>query len=409
MNTSTTLSRKIFDVTVIITGLGYFIDMFDMFLFNMMRVTSLTELGLSGPALTDAGLFISNCQMMGFLVGAYLSGVLGDRVGRKTSLFVSIIIYSFGSFASGFVEDVNTYALIRFITGLGLAGELGAGLTLIIEKLAPNRRGVGAMIFITLGFLGALCSGLLAETVYWRTAYMIGGIAGFVLLLLRAFLMESGMYENMPRQNIIRGGLRLIFKKPVLLKQYIGAIFILASYVFIPQILWTLSPEIGKSLGIQEPIKASIVTAIGFSCVVFSDVLASMLSEWLKSRKKAVLILWIIGCVCFLKYWLMPPQTVMEFYITSASMGLGFGAWVVTAAWAAEHFGTNIRATAATTIPNFARALTIPMNLAYGYLKVIDAFAAALYIGWIIFGLAFLGWLWLSETYGKDLDYIEHA
>jgi MFS family permease len=268
MNTSTTLSRKIFDVTVIITGLGYFIDMFDMFLFNMMRVTSLTELGLSGPALTDAGLFISNCQMMGFLVGAYLSGVLGDRVGRKTSLFVSIIIYSFGSFASGFVEDVNTYALIRFITGLGLAGELGAGLTLIIEKLAPNRRGVGAMIFITLGFLGALCSGLLAETVYWRTAYMIGGIAGFVLLLLRAFLMESGMYENMPRQNIIRGGLRLIFKKPVLLKQYIGAIFILASYVFIPQILWTLSPEIGKSLGIQEPIKASIVTAIGFSCVV---------------------------------------------------------------------------------------------------------------------------------------------
>lgn len=403
------LIDKVITITVIITGLGYFIDMFDMFLFNMLRVKSLTDLGFTGDALTQSGLFIANCQWAGLLLGAYLSGVAGDKFGRKTTLFASIILYSLGSIATSFVTDVHAYGLTRFITGLGLAGELGAGLTLITEKLSAGRRGYGVMIFIIMGFVGVLAAALAAELMYWRHAYLLGGVLGMALLATRILLSESSMFEQIAEKNIMRGGLSLIARNPALLKKYICAIFFVAPTVFIPQILWTLSPEIGKSMGILEPIHPPIILGIGYTCVILGDLMAMVLSERLQSRKKATIIFLMFGILVFTKYLFWPASTLIEFYVLNGLIGLTFGIWVIGAVWAAEHFGTNVRATATTTIPNFARGLTILMNLAYGNLKYMGPLNAAGVIGFTIFVLALIGWRGLSETHGKNLDYVERV
>jgi MFS family permease len=401
------LTRNLFNLTVIITSLGYFIDFFDMFLFNILRVKSLTDLRLSGDALTQSGLFISNCQYAGILLGAYLWGLLGDRVGRKRALFLSIIVYSLGSIASAFVQDVNMYGLARFITGLGIAGELGAGVTLILEGLRSEKRAWGVMVFISMGFLGALVAGLLVQHVEWRHAYIIGGGLGLCLLFLRILLPESGMYEGMEGKSLKRGGLSIILRDPVLLRRYVGAIFMMAPGVFVPQIIFTLSPELGKAMGIAEPIQAPIAVALGMGCSILGDLLGVYASERLKSRKKAVGLFLALTVVIFLKYLFWPAQSATEFYIWTALMGMVMGVWVIGATWAAEQFGVNIRATVATTVPNFARGVTIPMNLAYGALKGYGPLQAATIIGFTIFALAWIGWYFLSETWGRDLDYYE--
>ncbi|MGQ0527983.1 MAG: MFS transporter [Alphaproteobacteria bacterium] len=392
---------------VLVTSLGYFVDMFDMFLFNMLRVKSLSDLGLSGEALTDAGLFISSCQFGGLLIGAYTAGVLGDRYGRKKALYVSIILYAIGSLASAFVMHVPFYGLARFVTGFGLAGELGAGVTLIAEGLAPAKRGYGIMAFIVMGFFGVLAAALVAEFVPWRTAYLIGGLGGLLLLFTRVLLSESGMYLGMAGQNIVRGGIRLILCNPALFKTWICAIFLMAPSVFIPQILWTLSPELSKAMDISGAVKPNIILGIGYSSVILGDLMAIALSERLQSRRKAALVFLMLGSAVFLKYLVWPANTVNEFYVLNGLLGMTFGVWVIGATWAAEQFGTNIRATAVTTIPNFARGLTIPMNMAYAHLKILGPLAAAGIIGLIIFTLAWVGWRNLRETYGRDLAFSE--
>ena len=408
-DSSSTLATRILGITVVVTSFGYFIDMFDFFLFNMVRIPSLADLGLKDSALTDAGLMIANWQWAGLLLGAYFSGLVGDKFGRKASLFISIILYSIGTLSCGFVHDVPTYALARFFAGLGLAGELGAGLTLIIEKLAPDRRGFGIMVFIVMGFIGVLSASAVVQFLPWRTAYIIGGAAGLMLLFTRVLLMESGMFEQLRGLEVPRGGLRLILRDPLRLKKYLAAIFLMATSVFIPQILWTLSPELGKDMGINEPIEVNIVLAVGFSCVIVGNLVAGLLSERLKSRKKATLVFLIAGMIVFNKYIIWPVHTLSGFYIENGLLGITFGVWVVGAAWAVEQFGTNIRATVGTTVPNFARALTIPMNMSYAALKRHGPLIAASVIGVIIFVLASLGWMCLSETYGKNLEFSESS
>ena len=401
------LAYNILNVTVILASLGYFLDFFDMFLFNILRVKSLTDLGFSGDALTQAGLFVSNCQYGGILVGAYISGIMGDRIGRKRALFLSIIVYSLGSIASALVHDVTMYGIARFATGVGIAGELGSGVTLILERLRSESRGYGVMAFISMGFLGSIVAGVLVSFIPWRAAYMVGGLLGLCLLALRALLLESGMFKSMEGRQMTRGGLKLILRDPRKLKIYLCLILIMAVDVFVPQIIFTLSPELGKAMGVVEPIQASIAVAVGMSGQIIGDLIAMYASERLRSRKKAVGIFLLLSIVIFIKYLFWPVHTAFGFYILTGFMGLAAGVWVIGAAWAAEQFGTNIRATVATTVPNFARGLTIPMNLAYGALKGHGALKAAGIIGAAIFALAAIGWTQLSETYGRDLDYFE--
>lgn len=401
------LSHRALNATVAIAGLGYLIDMFDLFLFNMVRGESLKDLGLSGNALTDAGLWISNCQMAGLLIGAYASGVISDKYGRKIGLLSSILMYSIGTLASAAVMTAPAYALARFVSGMGLAGELGAGLALISEKMHAARRGYGTMIFISLGFAGVLLAALAAAYLPWRQAYLIGGLAGLTLLCLRLPLQESGLFAKAFQTDAVKGGFKVIVKNPRLLKQYVCGVFLLATAVFVPQICWTLSPELGKAMHLPQPVKAHIVLGIGYGCALMGDMLACLVSERLESRKKASLFFLLAGMAVFGFYMAWPVRGMAAFYAVNGALGLVFGVWVVTVGWIAEHYGTNIRGTVAATAPNFARGLTIPMNLVFGQFKHSNPLLAVSAIGGAVFILAALGWKGLSETYGKDLDYVD--
>ncbi len=404
---ATELSNKLFNATVLIASLGYLIDMFDMFLYNMNRVKSLTDLGLSGDALTQAGLTISNWQMGGFLVGALIWGITADRFGRKFALFPSILLYSLGSLACAFVQDIQLYGILRFVTALGLAGELGTGVALITEKLNAAKRGYGVITFISLGYIGVIFAGICTETVDWRTAYIIGGIAGLALLLTRTLVGESHLFTTSLSQEASRGNLWLVLKNPQSLGYYVGGILLIATGVFLPQVLWTLSPEIAKAMQVTGTVKASVMIALGMITGIIGNITVIYLSEKWRSRKKATMPFLILGAVSLSIYLIWQPTNLITFYAVNVAMGLVFGIWTITALWAAEHFGTNIRATVASTTPNFARALTIPMNLAYVAFKPWGTVYAISIIGAIVYGLALIGWYLMRETHGRDLNYVE--
>ena len=406
MHNTAQFSNKIFDVTVLIAALGYFIDMFDFFMYNMLRVRSLSDMGLSGDALTQAGLMISNWQAAGILVGAVLWGILGDKIGRKKGLLASILVYSLGSLLTAFVNSPETYAASRFFTAIGLAGEIGAGITLIVERLSPKLRGYGVMIFLSAGYIGVVVAGLSAELLPWRVDYIIGGVMGLAILLTRTFLPESKLFLNLADKKITRGGFMPLLRQPRHLMYFLCGIALMMTCTFVPQVVWTLSPEIGKAMGVQEPVKASTILMIGFTCGILIDLTAQFLSEKLKSRKKATILFLILSIGSFGAYLLWPHQTMTSFIIFNAMQAFTYGVWLITATWAAEHFGTNIRATVATTTPSFSRAMTVVMNLSYGGLKGYGAVVAVGVIGAVIFALALLGWLGLRETWGKDLDYV---
>lgn len=409
MGTSaSTLTTKIFNATVIVTSLGYLIDMYDFFIFNVTRVSSLIDLNLNGDALTNAGLFINNCQLIGLLVGSYLWGVLGDKYGRKSCLFASILTYSLATLYCSVVTTVDHYAFARSLAGVGVGGELGVGLTLISEKLVPGRRGYGAAFFIILGFGGVLLAALAAENLTWRQAYFAGGVAGLVLLVARVFVLESGLYTEMAARAVKRGGLKIIIRNPNLLKKYIAAIILVTPSTFTPQIIWTLSPELATAQGIVEPAKASVTLFLGYSCVMLSGFFASLLSEKSGSRKKAIIVFYCLGAAFFLKYLFWPAHDLFGFYAINGLMGVTFGIWIVGSALITEQFGTNIRSTAVTTIPNFARASVIIMNLLFAQIKPLyGSMEAVGAIGLVVFLGALWGWKNIDETYGKDINYEE--
>ncbi len=400
-------SESLLSATVVVTALGYMIDMFDLFAFNMVRVKSLTDLGLQGKALTDAGLNVSNCQWAGLLIGAYCSGVLSDRIGRKKSLLAAIIVYSIGSILSGCAVNEATYGIARFITGLGLAGELGSGVTLIAESYKGRKRGIGVMIFIVLGFIGVLLAAAIANQCPWRQVYLAGGIAGALLVFTRTLLPESKLYLNLSSEKVKRGGLGLLLQRPALARKYLSAISLQLPLIFIPQIIWTLSPELAVAKGLTAPVQAQLVLLIGFSCVIISDLLATSLSELLKSRSKATLCFLIVGLPAFLGYLAYPAHTAFEFYVCNGLLGLTFGIWVIAATWVAENFGTDIRGTVATTVPNFTRASTILLNIIFGTFKEHDPLLVVGIMGCCIYGLSLLGWFGLEETWGRELEFTE--
>lgn len=405
-----TLSTQVLNATVLVTAIGYLIDFYDFIIFNVVRTQSLTDLHLTGDVLTRTGLFISNSQLAGLLIGSWLWGVLGDRYGRKSCLFASILTYSCATIYCSTVQSIDQYAVARFLAGLGVAGELGVGITLISEKLTAQRRGYGVTFFIILGFFGVLAAAFAANQLSWRQAYMLGGVAGLLLLLARIFVFESGLYQEMAAKVTDRGGLRIIFRDRKKLKKYIAAILMLTPTTFIPQIVWTLSPELAKAQGVTEPVKAGSVLAIGYSCVIVGDFFASLLSEKLRSRKQAILVCYILGVLCFLKYILFPSSTLTGFYIINGLLGLTFGIWVVGVALAAEQVGTNVRSTVTTTVPNFARGLAIVMNFIFAQIKPMEGSTIAVgIVGFIIFSLALWGWKNVDETYGKDLNYEEKS
>lgn len=402
---------KIFkNLTVWVVALGYFVDIFDITLFGMLRIESLKDLNFQGDDLLTKGQLLINAQMFGMLVGGFLFGILGDKKGRLGSLFASIILYSVGNIANAFVTDINTYMICRFISGVGLAGELGLGVTLVVEILHKDARGIGTALVATIGVLGAVFAGFVVEMLPWRLCYFIGGVLGLLLLFLRLKVRESTMFSNLTKNtHLSKGSIVLLFSSFEKIKRYVLCIFVGMPIWFVAGIIMTLSPELAIVLGVTEPVVASRSIAISYLGLAFGDLLSGLLSQYFKSRK-LVLIGFEIFTILALIYLFLTSkgQSDMYFYTVCFLIGVGAGFWALFVTVSAEQFGTNLRATVATTVPNLVRASLILMNLYLAFLRnYVDFLSATIITGVTVFFLCVVSTLMLKDTFAKDLDYTE--
>ncbi len=400
--------RLLFSMPVIVAALGYFVDIYDLILFGIVRVSSLKELGLSPSEITDVGAQILNMQMAGMLLGGILWGILGDKKGRMSVLLGSIILYSTANFLNGFVQDVESYMALRFIAGIGLAGELGAGVTLVSELLPKAIRGYGTMIIASVGVTGAIAANFIAQSFDWRTAYIIGGVLGFALLLLRVGLMESEMFKTLKNQNIKRGAFFDLFTKKALFVKYLKSIMIGLPLWFCVGILILFSPEFAKELGIQGVVNAGHAVMLCYIGLTVGDFASGYMSQKAQSRRKIMFVFMGAALALTLLYFNIAGASSTLFYVLCFGIGVACGYWALFITVAAEQFGTNIRSTVASTVPNFVRGMVVPMSLAFLALKPYGGviFAAAV-VGVVVFVIGFVALWKLEETFHKDLDYIE--
>lgn len=406
-NSQASVLSQLLRIPVLVAALGYMVDMYDLFLFSVVRVPSLQELGVTGDQLLPEGITLLNWQMAGLLIGGVLWGVLGDKRGRLSVLFGSIIMYSLANIGNGFVNSLEMYAVLRFIAGVGLAGELGAGITLVTEVLPQQIRGYGTTLVATLGVLGAILAYFVADLFQWRVSYFVGGGMGLMLLILRFNVFESGMFQHLKEKAVNRGDILSIFTDPTRLRKYVMAIVVGLPIWFVVGILITFSPEFGAAKGI-EGISAGKAVMLAFTGQVFGDIFSGLLSQYLKSRKQVIGLFIILSVVMMSLYLLLPVSEAYSFYMLCAFLGFCNGYWTLFITIAAELFGTNIRATVATTIPNFVRGATIPFASLFVWLKgSMGVINAGLLLGVVVAAIALLALAFIEETFTKDLDYVE--
>lgn len=403
--------QSVFSLAVLVAALGYFVDIYDLLLFSIIRIPSLKSFGLNDDQISKDGLFIINIQMLGLLIGGILWGVLGDKKGRLKVLFASIILYSLGNIANGFVQTVNQYALVRFISGIGLAGELGAGITLVTELLPKEKRGIATSFVAGLGLTGAVVAFFIKENFEWRTCYFIGGGLGFLLLILRVSVLESGMFKSIEKSNVSKGNFFMLFTNKTRLRKYLTAIFIGLPTWYVIGILITFSKEFGTKMNIKGAIDPGKAVMFAYVAISIGDVLVGFVSKWLKSRKQALYIFYVITTIGIIWFFNLNGADVSQLYWAAALMGFGTGFWAMFVTMAAEQFGTNIRATVATTVPNMVRGSLNLVSALFVWLQVQTGnYLQAGWITGIVVLVIGLGSVFLSdETYHKDLDYIEGA
>ncbi len=406
-------AKYLFSLPVIVAALGYFVDIYDLLLFGIVRIQSLESMGLD---IEVAGTIILNWQMFGLLLGGILWGVFGDKKGRLSVLFGSILVYSLANIACGFLpqitigDPVYNYAALRFIAGVGLAGELGAGITLVSESLPKELRAKGTSLVAGFGLLGAVVANFTVElTSDWTIAYFVGGAMGLALLLLRIGVVESGLFNEVAKQeNVEKGNFFSLFNNSKRLVRYLKCIAIGLPTWFCIGILAVFGDQFEEALGIIgdiDPGKAIMWAYIGISA---GDFASGWISHYLKSRKKAILYMLIytmIGVAGMLSKTYTSPEV---YYMFCIWLGLGTGYWAMFVTMGAEQFGTNLRSTAATTIPNMVRGMLIPMVLGYKFLKPdVGVLIAAIVVGVVAFALAIYSVVTIEETHDKDLDFIE--
>ncbi len=403
-------SSTILNATVIVASLGYFVDIYDLLLFSIVRVPSLRSLGLEGDALRDQGIFLLNVQMTGLLVGGIFWGILGDKKGRLSVLFGSIFMYSAANIANGFVNSIEAYSVWRFIAGIGLAGELGAGITLVAEILPKEKRGIGTTIVAAVGISGAVVAWFIAELFSWRTSYFIGGGLGLSLLLLRIGVAESNMFGQAKESSTKRGDFFALFTNREKLIKYMRCILIGIPLWYVVGILITLSPEFGKAMGIQGDVNAGTSVACCYAGIVVGDIISGSLSQYLKSRLKVVYIYLLTSIISLSIFFLLRNASLPVFYTMCFVLGLNMGYWVIFMTIATEQFGTNIRATVTTTVPNFVRGAVVPLSFLFGlFLNMFDdsVIWAGILVGIVSLLAAFLSLRGMQETFHKDLNYTE--
>ena len=398
--------------TVVVAALGYFVDIFDLQLFNVIGKQSL---GAAGLNLTPEQItyfydyVLFNFQMGGMLVGGLVWGIMGDRFGRKSILFGSILLYSAANFANGFVHDTTTYCVLRFLAGFGLAGELGAAVTLVSELMSKENRGIGTMIIVSMGALGAVAAAFVSKNVTWQWAYFIGGGLGLMLLFLRFRTFESGMFENLKNtEGVSKGNFFALFTNAKRFKKYIMCILIGIPIWFVLGVMIKFSPKFATASGVIGAVAVPDAVMYAYIGLSFGDLIAGWLSQVWASRKKVVLTYLVLTLICACMVLFVPNLSNSTFYFLCFALGSATGYWGLFVTIASEQFGTNMRATVTTTVPNFVRGSVILVTLAFKSLETSNGTTqSAVIVGGLTLILAFIAILNLEETFGKDLNYYE--
>lgn len=399
---------KIVSAILLVSSLGYFVDMYDLLLFNIVRVKSLHDLGVNVESSASQGLFLMNAQMAGMLFGGLIFGVMGDRLGRLKALYTSIFLYSCATLANAFVSNMPTYAVLRFFAGLGLAGELGCGVTLACESIDDRRRGWGPVLIASIGFFGAILAFFVSEWTHWRNAYLLGGLLGFSLLFLRIRIHESKLFnEAQSDHRIVKGSLKLLFRKRALFLKLTRCVGLGLPIWFIGGILVALSPEFGKEFHLDQPVSAGRAILFLYSGTIIGDLASGLLSQWMQSRKKAIFVFiafCALGVGLFLSGWARSTSTL---YWLVGLMGFSTGYWALLITVAAEQFGTNLRATAATSVPNFVRGSLILTSAVFLSLRSfhLSMVAAGAITGLLTLSFALFSILGLDETFSRSLAF----
>jgi len=405
----------ILSFSVLVAALGYFVDIYDLLLFGIVRVPSLKSLGVAGPDLLQQGVFLLNMQMTGLLIGGVLWGILGDKRGRIQVLFGSILLYSVANLCNAGVTTVMQYGILRFIAGIGLAGELGAAITLVTEKMHQTKRGYGTAVVAGVGLTGAVAAGTVAQILDWRTCYVIGGLMGLMLLILRIKMAESGIFLAVQKDAkdangnpVRRGDLRLLFSSRARVVRFARCILIAVPIWYVIGILITFAPEFGRELGITEPIIAAKSIGYTYAGVCVGDLTTGALSQYIKSRKKIIIASLIANVILIPVFLMAKGVTASTLYAICVCLGLAGGYWAVFMTTTAEQFGTNLRATVTTAVPNLVRGAVVPLTLSFSALRMHYSLReSAAWVGVVTFAIAFVAAFGLKESYQTDLDYLE--
>lgn len=409
-------SNSIFNIAVIVAALGYFVDIYDLLLFTIVREPSLHDLGvnmLDGKAVLAASTKIINWQMVGLLIGGILWGIMGDKKGRLSVLFGSIILYSVANFITGFVENTDQYAYARFAAGIGLAGELGAGITLVSELLPKTKRGIGTSLVAGIGLFGAVFAYFTFKFTDedWRLCYKIGGGLGIALLFLRISVAESGMFKQVKEQNVSRGNLLMFFNNSQRFKKYILAILIGLPTWYVIGILVNYSNRFAKEFYGENKIESGRAIMYAYAAIAVGDILVGLISQYFKSRKKALYLFYGFTILSGIFFFSGAIQSDATMYIACAALGFSTGFWAIFVTMGAEQFGTNLRATAATTIPNMVRGALPLINMMFlglfqknwGW----DIIQSGIVTGTIVMAITLVAAYFTEETFHKDLNYVE--
>ncbi len=397
---------------VIVAALGYFVDIYDLLLFSITRIESLKSFNLSPEKITAYGEGILMWQMAGLLIGGIIWGIMGDRRGRLSVLFGSIILYSLANIANGFVQTPEQFKIIRFIAGLGLAGELGAGITLVSELISKEKRGIATSLVAGLGLTGAVVAFFMKENFSWRTCYFIGGGLGLFLLILRVSVLESGMFHDVKKMDVQRGNFFMLFNNRERFFKYLFSILIGLPTWFVIGVLVSFSSEFGRLMGIKEKIDPGKAIMYAYVAISIGDILIGFVSQWLKSRKKALYVFYVITAVFMVMFFtILKNGTASAMYWVCAGLGFGTGFWAIFVTMGAEQFGTNLRATAATTIPNMVRGmLTVLILPLFKWLRGMDGVGyvkGGMYAAIIIMVITIIAAILTKETFNKDLNFVE--
>jgi hypothetical protein len=407
-------SRRVL-LAVVVAALGYFVDLYDVVLFSILRVPSLKSIGVPDAQLVHTGALLLDLQLAGMIVGGVVLGVLGDRRGRVSVVFGSIVVYSLANLANALVTSVTGYAALRFVAGFGLAGELGAGITLVAELLPRERRGLGTTVVASVGLTGALAAGLIAEFLLrkfgvggFRYAYALGGIMGLLLLGLRVGLLESGLYARAEQSGAARGDVRMLLAPAERLQRFVRVVLVGMPIWYVGGVLFIFAPELGGAMGLAQRPTGGNTIFYAYLGVVIGDITSGLLSQRLRSRKRVIggfLTLLLASVLALLTFG---GRSLGTFYGLMCLVGFATGYWVLFVTTASEQFGTNLRATVTTSAPNFVRGTAIPISAVWLALKSpMGVIAATAAVGVVCIAVGFIALLGMRESFDADLDRME--